>query len=473
MYIFISHSSQDAAIAKDLCNILEANGSECFLAPRNIRPGYEYATEIIDGIDRSNVMILLLSKNSVNSPHVLREIERAVSKKVPIIVYKLEEVVLTKSYEYFLMSHQWLDAEHCRYDILLQSINSIANDNSINNGNSEISSANTVPTLTKSKKPSNKKIIYFTAAIIIIVLIIVFLSIILSGNNDKDSDNDNTTNKVDASSDKTASNESSTSSSASNSSANVKLGDTVVFGTYYDSPIQWKVLKISEDGTEAILITKDIITFKAFDAANSGKYSYVDSSTDLETQIEASGSNIWRDSSIRTWLNSDKDYVKYEGGTPFDQAMADKHNGYDMEAGFLYNFTDEEIAAIKETTIKTKGNSLTDNEITTKDKVFILSLDELEWFEQAEVSILAAPTTEAKDNNESSFYDEYAYPVFYVDTWNWWLRDPLEDSVRDCYQVGHGAKEENIYTSVVSAEGYGIRPAITVDLTSDAIKIEK
>ena len=79
MYVFLSHSSIDADVANGLCQELEKNGIGCFLAPRDIRSGHEYAEEIIYGIDRSDAMILVLSNNSNQSPHVLREVERAVS----------------------------------------------------------------------------------------------------------------------------------------------------------------------------------------------------------------------------------------------------------------------------------------------------------------------------------------------------------------------------------------------------------
>ncbi len=64
MYIFISHSSFNAKVALELCAALEKEGHQCFLAPRDIRPGHEYAEEIINGIDRSDSMIVLLSDQS-------------------------------------------------------------------------------------------------------------------------------------------------------------------------------------------------------------------------------------------------------------------------------------------------------------------------------------------------------------------------------------------------------------------------
>lgn len=109
-YVFISHSSKDGGDAVKLCDYLEENGKKCFIAPRDIQYGHEYAEAIINGVDNSEAMVLMLSDNSNKSPHVLREVERAVSKSIPIIIYKLEEVELSKSMEYFLMTHQWISA---------------------------------------------------------------------------------------------------------------------------------------------------------------------------------------------------------------------------------------------------------------------------------------------------------------------------------------------------------------------------
>ena len=135
MQVFISHSSQDADTASKICEKLEKAGHSCFIAPRDIRSGHEYAEEIIDGIDRSGVMLLLLSKTANSSPHVLREVERAVSKKINIVVYKLEEVELTKSMEYFLMAHQWINEKLDKgYDEIISCINKLESERAAENG---------------------------------------------------------------------------------------------------------------------------------------------------------------------------------------------------------------------------------------------------------------------------------------------------------------------------------------------------
>ena len=76
MHIFISHSSKDADEAVKLCEFLENNGIKCFIAPRDIRAGKQYAEELVRGIDESEAMVLLMSKEANQSPHVLREVER-------------------------------------------------------------------------------------------------------------------------------------------------------------------------------------------------------------------------------------------------------------------------------------------------------------------------------------------------------------------------------------------------------------
>lgn len=109
MYVFISHSSSDAARAQNICELLENGGHQCFIAPRDIRSGKEYAEELILGIERSDIIVLLMSNAANRSPHVLREVEHAASSGIPIMVYKLEEVELTKSMEYFLLTNQWVN----------------------------------------------------------------------------------------------------------------------------------------------------------------------------------------------------------------------------------------------------------------------------------------------------------------------------------------------------------------------------
>lgn len=105
--IFISYSSKDEQTANEICAAFEKENLSCWIAPRNIEVGKEYGGEIIKGIEECKVFFLCLSKASNESQHVLREVERAVNRKLPIIVYQHEETTLSKSLEYFLASTQW------------------------------------------------------------------------------------------------------------------------------------------------------------------------------------------------------------------------------------------------------------------------------------------------------------------------------------------------------------------------------
>ena len=107
---FISYSSQDKTAADAVCAVLEQAGIRCWIAPRDIRPGGEYGGAIIEAIDQCRVMVLIFSSSANNSRQIHREIERAVSKGVPIIPVRIEEAVPTKSMEYFLGAIHWLDA---------------------------------------------------------------------------------------------------------------------------------------------------------------------------------------------------------------------------------------------------------------------------------------------------------------------------------------------------------------------------
>jgi hypothetical protein len=107
---FISYATADKTVADAACAVLEAAGIRCWVAPRDISPGREYAAAIIDAIDRCRVMVLIFSSRANDSSQVRREIERGASKGVAIMPVRIEKVMPTKSMEYFLGDIHWLDA---------------------------------------------------------------------------------------------------------------------------------------------------------------------------------------------------------------------------------------------------------------------------------------------------------------------------------------------------------------------------
>jgi hypothetical protein len=107
---FISYSSKDKTTANAACAALEAAGVRCWIAPRDIRAGAEYGAGIIEGIDACRIMILIFSANANASPQIHREIERAVSKGLTIVPFRIEDILPTAAMEYYLGAIHWLDA---------------------------------------------------------------------------------------------------------------------------------------------------------------------------------------------------------------------------------------------------------------------------------------------------------------------------------------------------------------------------
>jgi TIR domain-containing protein len=75
--VFISYASQDAAVANAIVEALERNGLRCWIAPRDVRAGAQYADAIVRAISGAKVLVLVLSANAIASSHVGKEIERA------------------------------------------------------------------------------------------------------------------------------------------------------------------------------------------------------------------------------------------------------------------------------------------------------------------------------------------------------------------------------------------------------------
>lgn len=482
MRIFISHSSHDAKIATAVCSALEESGYSCFIAPRDIKAGKEYAEEIINGIDGADILLLLLSMRSNQSPHVLREVERAGSRRIPIMVYKLEEVALTKSLEYFLMTNQWIDGTddfHCSK--VLEAFKNLPNPSGerLSQGKREAGSGQTVDDVNKKKQigedrakqsqalPKLNVWKIFLAFFILLLVCGAFILAMRVWSGTKGTVFKSTVLK---------------SMTQGTENIDLSLGASTELGSYEGEPIVWRVLHISEDGAQLILVSDKILTMKAFDAAEGGRYNYdgdkdywttvIDPYKDAELEARVRGSNLWCDSNIRTWLNSERENVVYEDQAPAASAMSEKKNGYSSEAGFLHGFTKEELDVLRETETYTWGNILISSEgIWTVDRVFLLSEDELDWFTEADVSIYTSPTDSAVAQDQTGWYDVQSLS-YGVKEYIWLLRDPDFYSASRCRAVSNGYQAEGIVLQQLEAgcEGYGIRPAICVD-TEALIKL--
>lgn len=108
--IFVSYSQPDRDCAFELVAHLESLSLPVWVAPRDITPGGDWAAEIIEAISTARLMVLVFSAHCNSSPQVRREVERAIHRQVPVLPFRIEDVLPVRSLEYFLSSQHWFDA---------------------------------------------------------------------------------------------------------------------------------------------------------------------------------------------------------------------------------------------------------------------------------------------------------------------------------------------------------------------------
>lgn len=265
-----------------------------------------------------------------------------------------------------------------------------------------------------------------------------------------------------------------------NTEAVLKTGDYVQFGSYNSEPILWKVINMDENGP--LLLSDKILCMKAFDSA--GSY-HTDSSRKLW------GSNYWKDSNIRQWLNSSEAKIKWLQNAPNEKNLNNGDNAYADEKGFLAdgNFTAVERKFIKpvkrqvflsEVDIKkAEGGSeyyLYDGHMqdivqnydsayyhTVTDNVFFLNTKELkEYLYDRGWEYRAYPTEKVVLN---SIFKDYSLST--LQFWANWLDTPQTDvshCVRFVNSIGYA-----LDMTATNSNG-GVRPALYLNLQTVTFK---
>jgi PknH-like extracellular domain/TIR domain len=108
--VFISHSHEDKPAADAACAALEARGIRCWIAPRDIAPGQDWAASIVAAIQGAQIMLLVFSQHANQSPQVQREVERAASSGKVILPLRVDDVLPEAALAYYLGTPHWLDA---------------------------------------------------------------------------------------------------------------------------------------------------------------------------------------------------------------------------------------------------------------------------------------------------------------------------------------------------------------------------
>ncbi len=511
MKIFISYSSKDIDAAEKICAYLESNGKTCWIAPRNITVGKEYGEEIIKGIESSDVFILVYSRYSNSSQHVLREVERAVSKKIPIITYTLDNTPTSKSMEYFLLSTQFLDAtKHntATLHLLSESIDMLLPGKSLSEK----------PASYESDKPSQferNKLAYILGAIAVGVAAIAII-LFINGRNAKTSDipgADSSTSITGTEANNAAGSQATGNTSDVDAAIQkdpnrqtgvsaFKVGDHVLFGRYYppgyskennDGEINWVIADIDEQNGEITLVSQYILDIMPYDTAESGVFgkdkagnSYDRDKRDtysFQQLIEFRGNSDWEASNMRAWLNSGMANVKYNDSAPVDRGSDEYTNGYSTRSGFLHDFQDQELSMMQEKEIQTSRNALepgTDgpgfenlkgkfSEIpeaglsykTTTDRVFLLSIEEVKDFGSKDTfQPFTKPTASAAASDKSPWLKVFINNG--ESNYMWATRTPVSTSSELLVTVFTGNGSFDFTNYYAAASGFGIRPAIVI-----------
>ncbi len=108
--VFISYSQHDKPMADAVCATLEAQRIRCWIAPRDVTPGDDWAGEIVKAINACRVMVLIFSSHANQSRQVRREVQRAFERERTVIPLRVEDVAPVEGLEYYIGSVHWLDA---------------------------------------------------------------------------------------------------------------------------------------------------------------------------------------------------------------------------------------------------------------------------------------------------------------------------------------------------------------------------
>ena len=107
--VFLSHNSKDHAVANALCHYLEEAGIRCWIAPRDIHHT-DWADSIMEGLKQADIFVVIVSRNSIESPEVTKEVTEATRSCEYILPFKIDDEMLNPRLQYHLGPCHWMDA---------------------------------------------------------------------------------------------------------------------------------------------------------------------------------------------------------------------------------------------------------------------------------------------------------------------------------------------------------------------------
>ncbi len=108
--VFISHHSNSSiSLVLELSNVLQAYEIDHWYAERDIKPMENYTEVIPFVIEKSELLLLLLNKESNASKQVLMEVQCALKWKIPVMIARLDDCEESQSIAYIGSTAQYVD----------------------------------------------------------------------------------------------------------------------------------------------------------------------------------------------------------------------------------------------------------------------------------------------------------------------------------------------------------------------------
>lgn len=125
--VFICYSKLDGKEAEKVYQVLTDSGIKCWIDTVDIPAGTSYANSIVKGLEWCNCLVLIYSKNVIDSINIPNELEVAHADHKLIIPFIIDDYKIVNEYRYYLPRKQWIDASpksHLSIEFALEKLKS-------------------------------------------------------------------------------------------------------------------------------------------------------------------------------------------------------------------------------------------------------------------------------------------------------------------------------------------------------------
>jgi hypothetical protein len=84
--VFVSHSSRDTWVAKQIAAQISKCGARPFLDEADIEVGDDFEREILEFLEKADELVVLMTPWALERPYVWAELGAAWSRRIPIVI---------------------------------------------------------------------------------------------------------------------------------------------------------------------------------------------------------------------------------------------------------------------------------------------------------------------------------------------------------------------------------------------------